>query len=133
MHYTRCNCAALALLIAASTDPDTLRGQIQSADAPITTGVLLVAHGADADWNSRVDFLPADVRRSDRTDGPVAVSFLMDRPLRQLASRTRLIHSSAPERVASSSSRSLFRATVDTTSRSAISLAKRTRSTRTWG
>jgi len=51
------------------------------SQSPATTdssvGVLIVAHGADAEWNARVDSLAAEVRRGGAVRGPVAVSFLM--------------------------------------------------------
>ncbi|MFI5214600.1 MAG: sirohydrochlorin chelatase, partial [Gemmatimonadales bacterium] len=45
------------------------------SDGP--AGVLIVAHGADRDWNAPVDSLAAMVRHRGRFAGPVAVSFLM--------------------------------------------------------
>lgn len=39
--------------------------------------MLLVAHGAAAGWNSRIDSLAATLRADGRVKGPVAVSFLM--------------------------------------------------------
>ena len=44
---------------------------------PDTVGVLIVAHGAAAGWNVRVDSLAATVRSGGRIRGPVEVSFLM--------------------------------------------------------
>jgi sirohydrochlorin cobaltochelatase len=55
-----------------------LFAQASTAPAvPRSVGVLIIAHGADAGWNSRVDSLAADLRRDRRVGGPVAVSFLM--------------------------------------------------------
>lgn len=51
--------------------------QARPSTVPDSIGVLIVAHGADNGWNSRVDSLAARVRRSGVVRGPVAVTFLM--------------------------------------------------------
>jgi sirohydrochlorin cobaltochelatase len=40
-------------------------------------GVVLIAHGANAGWNAKVDSLAIEVRRRANIRGPVAVSYLM--------------------------------------------------------
>lgn len=53
-----------------------------SAQAPLpqvdaSTGVLIIAHGANQAWNAPVDSVAAAVRRGGVVKGPVEVSFLM--------------------------------------------------------
>ena len=63
--------AAFAALACAASAPARLGAQPATGalrDSG-TVGVLLVAHGADAGWNSRVDSLAAALRKSGRTGG----------------------------------------------------------------
>ena len=53
------------------------RAQERSPCIPASIGVLLVAHGGDPGWNSRIDSLAAAVRHGGQIRGPVGVSFLM--------------------------------------------------------
>lgn len=55
----------------------TLHAQSASQTIDPSVGVLIVAHGADASWNARVDSLAGAVRRGGVVRGPVGVSFLM--------------------------------------------------------
>lgn len=64
--------AGLAFLVSIPAPSQT---SAQAVDPSI--GVLIVAHGADVSWNSRVDSLASAVRRSGVIRGPVGVSFLM--------------------------------------------------------
>lgn len=75
MNTTSCGrmLSAFAILAAART----ATAQQQAPALPDSVGVLIVAHGADAGWNARVDSLAAQVRRGGIVRGPVGVSFLM--------------------------------------------------------
>jgi sirohydrochlorin cobaltochelatase len=55
--------------------PGALRAQAPAEQAPAPVGTILVAHGADGEWNRPVLDLAAAVR----TGGPVEVAFLMGR------------------------------------------------------
>lgn len=54
-----------------------LRAQASPRAVDPSVGVLIVAHGADASWNARVDSLASAVRRGGVVRGPVGVAFLM--------------------------------------------------------
>ena len=69
-------CAAPWNVIAQSRTPSA-SGTTGAQSARGTTGVLIIAHGADAGWNARVDSLASSLRRDGGFAGPVAVSFLM--------------------------------------------------------
>lgn len=68
---TRLTCTALLISCAASA------AAAQRPTIPDSIGVILVAHGADAAWNARVDSLASAVRRGGQVRGPIAVSYLM--------------------------------------------------------
>ncbi|HET7632240.1 MAG TPA: hypothetical protein VFK16_08005 [Gemmatimonadaceae bacterium] len=64
---------ALSLLLAAPAGAQTAA----AAAIPDSVGVMLVAHGGGAAWNSRVDSLAVQVRSAGVVRGPLGVSFLM--------------------------------------------------------
>lgn len=55
----------------------TLAAQAPQPQGDASTGVLIIAHGANQAWNAPVDSLAAAVRRGGVVKGPVEVSFLM--------------------------------------------------------
>ena len=68
---------ALSAMSAAATPAPALSQAKDARPTPATVGVLLVAHGADPGWNSRIDSLAGALRVSGDVRGPIAVSFLM--------------------------------------------------------
>jgi sirohydrochlorin ferrochelatase len=68
--------AALSLTLAA-IGASELAGQSPPIQTDPSTGVLIVAHGADSAWNAPVKGLAAQVRQGGLVRGPVAVAFLM--------------------------------------------------------
>ena len=75
-HLQRAAASVGALLSIAGAWPVAAQ-QPATLTIPDSVGVLIVAHGANADWNARVDSLAAGIRRNGKVRGPVAVSFLM--------------------------------------------------------
>lgn len=55
----------------------SIGAQAPRAHVDASTGVLIIAHGANQTWNAPVDSLAAAIRRNGVVKGPVEVSFLM--------------------------------------------------------